>query len=114
MLLWLEGLISTALIVLSGCKPSRQGDIIAEKSGMGRTWDRRGAYGLCVAGIFCRPLFFAADRGLATVRTHASPDERITPHERDLGRFLPRHPHFIFSTRYLRPGLETIKDALEV
>ena len=38
MLLWLEFLICSALIVFSGFKLSRYGDIIAEKSGMGRTW----------------------------------------------------------------------------
>jgi len=38
MLLWLEFLTCSALIVLSGYKLSRYGDIIAEKSGMGRTW----------------------------------------------------------------------------
>jgi cation:H+ antiporter len=38
MLLWLEFLICSALIVMSGYKLSRYGDIIAEKSGMGRTW----------------------------------------------------------------------------
>ena len=38
MILWLEFLICSALIVFSGYKLSRYGDIIAEKSGMGRIW----------------------------------------------------------------------------
>jgi cation:H+ antiporter len=38
MVLWLEFLTCSALIVYSGYKLSRYGDIIAEKSGMGRTW----------------------------------------------------------------------------
>jgi cation:H+ antiporter len=38
MLLWIEFLTCSVLIVLSGYKLSRYGDVIAEKSGMGRTW----------------------------------------------------------------------------
>lgn len=38
MLLWLEFLICTAAIVYSGTKLSKYGDIIAEKTGMGRAW----------------------------------------------------------------------------
>ena len=38
MMLWLEFILCSALIVFSGYKLSQYGDIIAEKSGMGRTW----------------------------------------------------------------------------
>lgn len=38
MVLWLGFTACTALILYSGTKLSRYGDIIAEKSGMGRTW----------------------------------------------------------------------------
>lgn len=38
MLLWLEFLFCAALIVISGTMLSRYGDIIAEKTGMGRAW----------------------------------------------------------------------------
>ena len=38
MLLWIELLICTSLIVYSGTKLSKYGDIIAEKTGMGGTW----------------------------------------------------------------------------
>jgi cation:H+ antiporter len=36
--IWLEFILCSTLIVISGYKLSRYGDIIAEKSGMGRTW----------------------------------------------------------------------------
>lgn len=38
MLLWLGFIICTAVIVYSGTKLSKYGDIIAEKTGLGRTW----------------------------------------------------------------------------
>lgn len=38
MLLWLGFFICTSLIVYSGTKLSKYGDIIAEKTGLGRTW----------------------------------------------------------------------------
>lgn len=38
MLLWLGFIVCTAAIVYSGIRLSRYGDIIAEKSGLGRTW----------------------------------------------------------------------------
>lgn len=38
MILWLEFVLCTAVIVYSGTKLSRYGDIIAEKSGFGRAW----------------------------------------------------------------------------
>ena len=38
MLLWIEFLICTSLIVYSGTKLSKYGDIIAEKTGLGGTW----------------------------------------------------------------------------
>lgn len=38
MLLWLGFIICTAVIVYSGTKLSRYGDIIAEKTGIGREW----------------------------------------------------------------------------
>jgi cation:H+ antiporter len=38
MLLWLEFLICTTAIVYSGTKLSKYGDMIAEKTGMGRAW----------------------------------------------------------------------------
>jgi len=38
MLLWIEFAICTTLIVYSGTKLSRYGDIIAEKTGLGRAW----------------------------------------------------------------------------
>lgn len=38
MLIWLGFLVCTALIVYSGTKLSKYGDIIAEKTGLGRTW----------------------------------------------------------------------------
>ncbi len=38
MLLWLGFLICTSVIVLSGIRLSRYGDIIAEKTGLGKTW----------------------------------------------------------------------------
>ncbi|GBE31165.1 MAG TPA: sodium:calcium antiporter [Nitrospirae bacterium] len=38
MLLWLSFIVCTAVIVYSGSRLSKYGDIIAEKSGMGRTW----------------------------------------------------------------------------
>lgn len=38
MFLWLEFLICTSLIVYSGTKLSKYGDIIAEKTGLGRVW----------------------------------------------------------------------------
>ncbi len=38
MILWLAFIICTSLIVYSGIKLSKYGDIIAEKTGMGRTW----------------------------------------------------------------------------
>jgi len=38
MFLWLEFLLCTAAIVYSGARLSRYGDIIAEKTGIGRTW----------------------------------------------------------------------------
>lgn len=38
MLLWLAFIICTSAIVYGGTKLSRYGDIIAEKSGLGRTW----------------------------------------------------------------------------
>jgi cation:H+ antiporter len=38
MLLWLGFIVCTSLIVYSGTKLSKYGDIIAEKTGLGRTW----------------------------------------------------------------------------
>ncbi len=38
MLLWLGFIICTSLIVYSGTRLSKYGDIIAEKTGLGRTW----------------------------------------------------------------------------
>jgi len=38
MLIWLGFLICTSVIVYSGTKLSKYGDIIAEKTGLGRTW----------------------------------------------------------------------------
>jgi len=38
MILWIGFFICTALIVFSGTKLSKYGDIIAEKTGLGRTW----------------------------------------------------------------------------
>ncbi len=38
MLLWLAFIIITSVIVYSGTKLSKYGDIIAEKTGLGRTW----------------------------------------------------------------------------
>lgn len=38
MILWLEFIACTSLIVYSGTKLSKYGDIIAEKTGLGRTW----------------------------------------------------------------------------
>ncbi len=38
MLIWLEFAACTAVILFSGTKLSKYGDVIAEKSGMGRTW----------------------------------------------------------------------------
>ena len=38
MLLWLEFLFCSALIVYCGTKLSRYGDVIAEKTGLGRAW----------------------------------------------------------------------------
>ena len=38
MVLWLEFLVCTMAIVYSGTKLSKYGDIIAEKTGLGRTW----------------------------------------------------------------------------
>lgn len=38
MMLWLGFLICTSLIVYSGIRLSKYGDIIAEKTGLGRTW----------------------------------------------------------------------------
>jgi len=38
MILWLELILCTAVIVYSGTKLSKYGDIIAEKSGLGRAW----------------------------------------------------------------------------
>jgi cation:H+ antiporter len=36
--LWLEFIVLSALIVLSGAKLSKYGDVIAEKTGLGRAW----------------------------------------------------------------------------
>lgn len=38
MLLWLEFIVTAAVIVFCGTNLSRYGDVIAEKSGMGRAW----------------------------------------------------------------------------
>ena len=38
MLLWIEFIICTSVIVYSGIKLSKYGDVIAEKTGLGRTW----------------------------------------------------------------------------
>ncbi|MBI5640521.1 MAG: sodium:calcium antiporter, partial [Nitrospirae bacterium] len=38
LLLWLAFIACTAVIVYSGTKLSKYGDIIAEKTGLGRTW----------------------------------------------------------------------------
>ncbi|MFH1702279.1 MAG: hypothetical protein ABIB41_02445 [Nitrospirota bacterium] len=37
-LLWLGFIVCTSLIFYSGSKLSKYGDIIAEKTGLGRTW----------------------------------------------------------------------------
>ncbi len=38
MLLWLAFFVVTSVILYSGTRLSKYGDIIAEKSGLGRTW----------------------------------------------------------------------------
>jgi cation:H+ antiporter len=38
MLLWFQFILCTAVIVYSGSRLSRYGDVVAEKTGMGRTW----------------------------------------------------------------------------
>src|SRR3990172_8898827 len=38
MLLWVGFIVCTSVIVYSGIKLSKYGDIIAEKTGLGRTW----------------------------------------------------------------------------
>ena len=38
MILWLEFAVCTVLILFAGVKLSKYGDVIAEKSGLGRTW----------------------------------------------------------------------------
>lgn len=38
MMLWLEFAVCTVLILFAGVKLSKYGDVIAEKSGLGRTW----------------------------------------------------------------------------
>ncbi len=38
MLLWLGFLVCTGVIVYSGIKLSRYGDVIAEKTGLGKVW----------------------------------------------------------------------------
>jgi len=38
MKLWIEFIICTAVIVYSGTKLTKYGDIIAEKTGLGRAW----------------------------------------------------------------------------
>ncbi len=38
MLIWVQFLVCTAVIVFSGSRLSRYGDVIAEKTGLGRTW----------------------------------------------------------------------------
>ncbi len=38
MFFWLGFIICTAVIIYSGTKLSRYGDIIAEKTGLGRVW----------------------------------------------------------------------------
>ncbi len=38
MLIWVQFLICTVVIVFAGSRLSRYGDVIAEKTGMGRTW----------------------------------------------------------------------------
>ncbi len=38
LLLWLEFLICSSIIVFSGIKLSKCGDVIAEKAGLGRAW----------------------------------------------------------------------------
>jgi cation:H+ antiporter len=38
MLLWIGFIICTSIIFYSGSKLSRYGDILAEKTGLGRTW----------------------------------------------------------------------------
>ena len=38
MIVWLQFILCTAVIVYAGTKLSRYGDIIAEKTGLGRTW----------------------------------------------------------------------------
>ncbi|HUX11106.1 MAG TPA: sodium:calcium antiporter, partial [Terriglobia bacterium] len=38
MLIWLQFLVCTVVIVFAGSRLSRYGDVIAEKTGMGRTW----------------------------------------------------------------------------
>jgi len=38
MLFWLGFIVCTSLIVYSGTKLAKYGDIIAEKTGLGRTW----------------------------------------------------------------------------
>ncbi len=36
--LWLQFIICSAIIVFSGIKLSKYGDVIAERTGMGRAW----------------------------------------------------------------------------
>jgi len=36
--LWLEFALAAAIIVFAGIRLSRYGDVIAEKTGLGRTW----------------------------------------------------------------------------
>ena len=38
MLAWLEFAVCTAIILVSGTYLSKYGDVIAEKTGLGRTW----------------------------------------------------------------------------
>ena len=38
MLLWIAFIVCTSVIVYSGIRLSKYGDIIAEKTGLGRTW----------------------------------------------------------------------------
>ncbi len=38
MLLWIAFIVCTSVIVYSGTRLSKYGDIIAEKTGLGRTW----------------------------------------------------------------------------
>lgn len=37
-MLWIEFIVCTSMIVYSGAKLSKYGDIIAEKTGLGRAW----------------------------------------------------------------------------